>query len=547
MKRNSFKIITAALLALILTITLVMLSSADETRGTLSISCDKKTITPGSEITLNFTFSENLSGGIYRLVYDKNVLTWVSTDADPTVKSMSVEETADHDVVMYEIKKPSEITTKMPTVTFKVSDKLKEGDNISVGVASTATFTDADVKSIKANKVDSFTYSLPSSNVDVQRVEVKLYETSNNRAADLYGISKTATLSGGAYVFEGLPSSHLYYRLTVVTVSSGATVSYDAREGTLSAGSTKSTSFTVKAENGATLKYTVRLMTISCVHSWQVTSSGKVDPTCTAAGTTMRTNYKCSFCSETKSEDRDVIPALGHSFETSTVAPGCETEGYKLVKCSRCGSESREDTVAPLGHNYVVKSSTTTCKELGETVWECPRCKDSYTEADTEYKNHDYEEKHTASTCETLGETVYTCKLCGDSYSEKETALAEHSPKENVTPAKCLESGWITTVCSVCGKTLSSAIGEKAKGHQYGDWIEVIKATAEKEGLLKRTCSECNAAETMRVDPLTSVRGETGSGVPFIVVLILIILIIILGILLIITYLTYRKKRQAEQ
>ena len=76
-------------------------------------------------------------------------------------------------------------------------------------------------------------------------------------------------------------------------------------------------------------------------HSYNITVNEQ--PTCTDEGT--RT-LVCSVCGDTKTES---IPALGHNYVETVVAPTYETGGYTLHECSRCGDSYKDNYTKPLG------------------------------------------------------------------------------------------------------------------------------------------------------------------------------------------------------
>ncbi len=58
--------------------------------------------------------------------------------------------------------------------------------------------------------------------------------------------------------------------------------------------------------------------------------SEKLAPTCTETGSKERS---CSVCNSIETE---VVPALGHDYKATVVAPTYEADGYTLHQCSRC-------------------------------------------------------------------------------------------------------------------------------------------------------------------------------------------------------------------
>lgn len=92
--------------------------------------------------------------------------------------------------------------------------------------------------------------------------------------------------------------------------------------------------------------------------------------------------------------------------------------------------------------------------------------------------------------------------------SETEIPLADHhggtAIQENIHPATCTENGYYDSVvyCSVCHKELirTNVTSSKAKGHQFGPWIETKEATCTGKGSKKRVCSTCGFTEYQDVN-----------------------------------------------
>ena len=77
-------------------------------------------------------------------------------------------------------------------------------------------------------------------------------------------------------------------------------------------------------------------------HEHSFVSISQKLPTCTQAGEQM---FRCE-CGETYTE---TTPKLGHDYSAvKTVKPTISSQGYTLYKCSRCGSEMKNDIVARL-------------------------------------------------------------------------------------------------------------------------------------------------------------------------------------------------------
>ena len=89
--------------------------------------------------------------------------------------------------------------------------------------------------------------------------------------------------------------------------------------------------------------------------------------------------YKCSVCSETKSETLDEYGE--HQYEEFLYnAPTCTSNGTRLLKCAVCGNITSE-TIDKLGHDYQLTSSVDpTPTEPGVNTYTCTRCSDTYEE-----------------------------------------------------------------------------------------------------------------------------------------------------------------------
>lgn len=166
-------------------------------------------------------------------------------------------------------------------------------------------------------------------------------------------------------------------------------------------------------------------------------------------------------------------------------------------------------------HDYEDVVASPTCTEKGFTRHVCRTCQESYVDSETEATGHVHtvdEETTIVSTCIQPGKkTVVTrCMDCGIVVhsSETEIPFAEHQVgtaiQENIHPATCTENGYYDSVvyCSVCHKELSrkNVSSSKAKGHQFGPWIETKEATCTGKGSKKRVCSTCGFTEYQDVN-----------------------------------------------
>ena len=157
---------------------------------------------------------------------------------------------------------------------------------------------------------------------------------------------------------------------------------------------------------------------------------GQKEATCTEAGYTG--DEVCIDCGEIVKQG-ELIPATGHRFDKTVVAPTCTTSGYDAYVCSVCGYEYHDHFTAPLGHGEteLQNAKEATCTEDGYT-----------------------------------GDKV--CTVCGEIVEQGEVIPATgHSWDEGVVKVEpgCCEEGVMHHTCTVCGETKEENIS--AKGHQY--------------------------------------------------------------------------------
>lgn len=86
----------------------------------------------------------------------------------------------------------------------------------------------------------------------------------------------------------------------------------------------------------------------------------KVEPTCTERG---YTQYECKHCQAIRT---DYIPALGHDFAKTVVAPTVDADGYTIYTCTRCGQSHKDDFTHKLLNNLSKISSESV--KLGGTL-----------------------------------------------------------------------------------------------------------------------------------------------------------------------------------
>ncbi len=115
------------------------------------------------------------------------------------------------------------------------------------------------------------------------------------------------------------------------------------------------------------------------------------------------------------------------------------------------------------------------------------------------------EEVLTEATCTTGGTYTEICRLCGETTGQELSSdpLGHDLSYTEGVEATCLKAGMEEYyTCASCGGYFADSEGTEeiedlsslitpAKGHTYGDWEIVTKATCETEGLKVCTCSDC--------------------------------------------------------
>lgn len=276
--------------------------------------------------------------------------------------------------------------------------------------------------------------------------------------------------------------------------------------------------------------------------------------------------YSCSVCGE-KGKDTfkgTIIP--GHKYEKNYKSDAnnhwheCECGDKKSVEAHIPGpiaTETKPQVCTVCG--YIIQPALGHTHKYGSTY-------------KTDNNNHWYEctcgeknqmEKHTfewiidkEATEDETGIKHEECKDCG--YKRNEETIIEkvdhvHLPtKLPATLSTHLKQGNNEYYqCSSCGKyykdencTIETTVeAEKlptTPDHEYGDWIEVKKATYEEEGLEERTCI-CGHKEYMKVSPLIKPIEAKSNTIWIIVSIVEGVIVLSLGVAL--TLVLLKKKK----
>ncbi|MBO5228635.1 MAG: hypothetical protein J6B39_06560 [Lachnospiraceae bacterium] len=186
-----------------------------------------------------------------------------------------------------------------------------------------------------------------------------------------------------------------------------------------------------------------------------------------------------------------------HSYTESIAEATCEADGIKTFICA-CGNTYTE-VIPKLGHDYNSVITAPTCTEAGFTTHTCSRCGNSYVDTEVAATGHTYDSGiiTTEATCEADGIKTFTC-ACGDSYTESIAATGHNyeAVADSAVKATCTKDGKeADTKCSNCGNVIAGA-AISATGHSYGLYVYNNDATQKADGTKSRTCSTCGKVDT---------------------------------------------------
>ena len=223
--------------------------------------------------------------------------------------------------------------------------------------------------------------------------------------------------------------------------------------------------------------------------SWRITKA----PTCTTDGEQKRscTSKDCGHYTETAT-----IPAKGHKYVDTVVAPTCTTGGYTLHTCSVCKKSYKDNETQPTGHKYITNTVEATCETDGYTEEKCSNC-DYYTKTIIPKKGHTPSSEWTVikqTTCAEAGEQVRYCTTCGNVAEKQEIAKLAHTPADEWIITKqptCAEPGEQVRYCTICGNVAEKREITKLP-HTSSDWIIDKEAAPGIAGSMHTECTVCH-------------------------------------------------------
>ncbi len=204
----------------------------------------------------------------------------------------------------------------------------------------------------------------------------------------------------------------------------------------------------------------------------EAVKENEINPDCENDGSYDSVVY-CAVCGEEISRTKVVVAADGHSYETETTAPDCESEGYTTYVCIECGDRYVSDYVSAFGHTEVIDDALApTCKETGLTEGKhCTVCgKVTLAQETVPALGHTEETTTVDATCDENGLVKTVCTVCGETISEETLPALGHSVVEDsAVEPDCVNTGLTRgSHCSVCGEVIESQSVLPANGHSEG-------------------------------------------------------------------------------
>ena len=243
--------------------------------------------------------------------------------------------------------------------------------------------------------------------------------------------------------------------------------------------------------------------TIAAAHSPKLAWTTSTPASCTTTGFQYRSCQYCDTVTHTKT-----LAALGHDFQTdaeSSIESTCLKGGLTVKKCTKC-EQTQTETVDALGHDAgtVVVDVAATCTTKGMQHTECTACHTVLSTQEINAIGHDYPATGTvvsAATCTTAGLQTLACKNgCGSLTNEVLPVIPHEEIWITDVFATCHTGGSKHKECTVCHTVLTTEPIEKVEHNADNyNWVEVIAATCQQEGLKIATCPYCSLNEQQTI------------------------------------------------
>ncbi|MBR4042916.1 MAG: hypothetical protein IKJ09_11520, partial [Bacteroidaceae bacterium] len=225
--------------------------------------------------------------------------------------------------------------------------------------------------------------------------------------------------------------------------------------------------------------------------------------------------------------ERSVYEAHSFTEFVVTVAPTCDTDGYTTYKC-KCGKTENRDTVQALGHSYGefeeidrILYDESCCQYAVTWATSCSRCGDPQQKVEYTENHSFYYEKEENNICAVTGENALrkpTCqeegiqhKHCANPtcryYAEAAEVTTYENPEAHVWDEGTQNGNVITYACTLCPKTKNTAVvtdGTTAdiSGGQV-DEVEIGNTTINMNEAMKDTLTKD------KTDPVSITAGVT--------------------------------------
>ncbi len=235
--------------------------------------------------------------------------------------------------------------------------------------------------------------------------------------------------------------------------------------------------------------------------------TSKTDATCEADGEVIT---KCKNCDTTTITT--TIPATGHTYNDGVKTDAtCTSTGKIVYTCTAkgCGA-TKEVTLDKLQHVYTADGEATapTCTSSGYTTYKCSNkaCDSKFIVLGAAATGHSFDETVAenvtvdAATCTKDGTKTVKCKACDVKNTVVIPKTGHNYIKGTVVAADCTTAGTVDYECEYC-KDSYTEFTAPASGHTYGNWEVVTAATADKNGVQKRTCA-CGDVEYGLIAPI---------------------------------------------
>lgn len=163
----------------------------------------------------------------------------------------------------------------------------------------------------------------------------------------------------------------------------------------------------------------------------------------------------CTVCSKVVKTE---TVGASHAYELSgRVEPTCTAAGTETYTCTACRDSYKQVYGEPTGHNMNawITTKVATCSEDGARNRSCKYCDYSESEVLASIE-HSYVTSAIAPTCTEGGHTASTCRFCGSFFISDEKEATGHTAGEweILTPRSFTENEESRLSCTVCNELL---------------------------------------------------------------------------------------------